>query len=68
MKSELLNFRASSQEVQLLEALVKSYGTNKSELLRFMIRREAQDRALEVLFKSQSNDQARLVELSELIS
>jgi len=62
-----INFRASSQEVKLLEGLEKSYGVNKSEILRMMIRREAEDRALEIIFAHDANEQARLFALGELI-
>ena len=63
----IINFRASDQEVKLLNALEKAYGVNKSEILRLMIRREAEDRALEIIFKSKASDQARLFALGELI-
>jgi len=63
----IINFRASDQEVKLLDALEKAYGVNKSKILRLMIRREAEDRALEIIFKSKASDQERLFELGELI-
>ena len=64
----IINFRASDQEVKLLEALEKAYDTNKSEIMRMMIRREAEDRALEVIFLRRIDDQERLFELGELIA
>ena len=63
----IINFRASDQEVKLLKALEKAYGVNKSEILRLMIRREAEDRALEIIFKSKASDQERLFAISDLI-
>jgi len=63
----IINFRASSQDVRLLEALEKSYGVNKSEILRLMIRREAEDRSLEIIFIGRIADQERLFRLGELI-
>jgi len=63
----IINFRASDQEVNLLEALEKAYSANKSEILRLMIRREAEDRALEIIFKSKASDQERLFALGDLI-
>jgi len=41
MRSEFITFRASDKELDYLEWLAKHYGVNKSELLRFMIRKEA---------------------------
>ena len=64
----IINFRASDQEVKLLDALEKAYGVNKSEILRLMIRQEAEDRALEVIFLRRIDDQERLFELGELIA
>jgi len=64
---ELINFRASSQDVRLLEALEKAYGVGKSEILRMMIRREVEDRALEVIYSRDAYNQDRLLKLSELI-
>jgi len=63
----IINFRASSQDVKLLEALEKAYGVNKSEILRSMIRREAEDRGLEIIYSCKAYDQDRLFELGELI-
>jgi len=62
-----INFRASPQEVKLLESLEKAYGANKSEILRMMIRREAEDRALEIIFARDADAQARLFALGEMI-
>jgi len=68
MKDELVAFRVSSAEVRLLDDLVNAYGTNRSELIRMMIRREAEDRALELTFLRKDADQERLFELSKVIS
>ena len=67
MKDYMISFRASSYECKLLDAIAEAYETNKSELVRMMIRREAEDRALEVFFKSRKADQDYLFELSELL-
>jgi len=67
MRDEMIAFRASPYEAKLLDALSEAYGVNRSEIMRMMIRREAEDCALEAYFKSKHADQARLFELSELI-
>jgi len=67
MKKYTISFRASSYELNLLEAIAEAYQTSKSELVRMMIRREAEDRALEVFFKSRKADQEYLFELAQLL-
>jgi len=65
---KLIHFRASDKDAKLLESLEKSYGVNKSEIMRLMIRREVEDRALEIVFKSDALNQERLFALGEMIS
>jgi len=67
MLDTTINFRASSQDVKLLEALEKAYGVGKSEILRSMIKREAEDHALDVIYARDAFDQGHLFAMGQMI-
>ncbi len=43
MKSEIISYRASSRDLDYLEQLSKLYGVNRSEVIRYLIKREVED-------------------------
>ncbi len=43
MKNEFITYRASSNDVNYLEKLSKIYGLNRSEVIRYLIKREVED-------------------------
>jgi antitoxin component of RelBE/YafQ-DinJ toxin-antitoxin module len=61
-KNDFITIRASSSDRKALEDVAKAYGLNKSEVLRFLLRREIRDLAI-YSDKPKESDQLRIFEL-----
>jgi len=62
-KNDFITIRASSEDRKRLEEVAKAYGLNKSEAMRFLLRREALEITIYVDKPSDENNQLRIFEL-----